>query len=309
MDTLIGASKTESAAGEAGAVKDVSTEEFATEVLDASFKQPVVVDFWAPWCGPCKQLGPVLEKAVAATGGAVRMVKMNIDANPEVAQQLRVQSIPAVFAFLDGRPIDAFVGAQPESQVKAFIERVAKTAGAEAAASPLDQAAEQAQAALEAGDAAAAGQIFAKILDHEPGHVAALIGLARCRIAEGWLDEAAALLDTLPEAARTGAAYDSARSSLDLAQTSRGRGELAALESRVAQNPGDHQARLDLANALYTAQRADEAIDALIESVRRDRSWNEEAARKQLLKMFEALGPTHPSTVSGRRKLSSVLFS
>ena len=289
-------------------VKDGSTATFMADVIDASMDAPVVVDFWAPWCGPCKQLGPILEKVVRAANGAVRLVKIDIDQHPEIAQQLRVQSIPAVFAFADGRPVDAFQGALPESQVKAFIDKLAKSAGT-AVASPLDEALEQAAERLAAKDFGTAASIYAQVVQHAPDSGAGIAGLARALLGQGEVDRAREVFATLPEEARGNAEAEAAASALALAEKTADAGDRGELLARLEADPGDHQARFDLALALHAEGRSEEAIDALVEIVRRAREWNDQAARKQLLELFEALGPTDPVTVAGRRKLSAVLFS
>jgi putative thioredoxin len=301
MEALIG-----QAAGGAGQPKDATTESFAADVIEASHQTPVIVDFWAPWCGPCKQLAPILERTVRDAGGKVALVKVNIDENPEIAQQLRIQSIPAVFAFDKGQPVDGFIGAQPESQIKGLVERLAGPTGP----SPLEQALEQAGQALEAGDHASASNIYGQILRQVPGDTAAIAGLVRCLVAAGDLAEARELIDGLDDAALKDAGIEGAISALSLAeQAGEADGDIAALQARLAQDPGDHQARFDTAMAHHGAGRSEQAIDELIEIIRRDREWNEQAARQQLLKLFEALGHTDPLTVAGRRKLSSILFS
>jgi putative thioredoxin len=283
---------------------DSDTERFATDVLDASAELPVIVDFWAPWCGPCKQLSPVLEKLVKEYAGAVRMVKINVDENQALAQQLRVQSIPMVYAFKDGRPVDAFTGALPESQLKQFIERLTGGGG-----SPVDHALEQAKAALDGGDAQTAGDIFSQILQSEPDNAVAAGGLARALMALGDHARAKEFIDGLPPELQNQADVAAARSALELAEASSDSGEVEELRAKVAHDPKDLQARFDLALALYGSHDAEGAIDELVEIVRRNREWNEQAARNQLIKIFDALGATDPVTIAGRRKLSSVLFS
>ena len=300
--------------GNAGMVKDTTTAKFAADVIQESRRQPVLVDFWAPWCGPCKQLAPLLEKAVKAAGGRVRLVKMNIDEHPAIAGQLGIQSIPAVFAFAGGRPVDAFMGAIPESEVRRFAERVIAQAPA-AAPEPgsleeqIATALEAANAALVAGDFARAGEIYNLVLQHVPDKADALLGLAQVHIAGDQLDEARALLEQVPEDARKGEEYVALSTALKLAAEAEGLGDTAALEIRVAANPDDHQARFDLAVVLNAQGKRIEAAEALLAIMRRDRAWDEDGARRKLLELFEAWGPKDPATLKGRRMLSSLLFS
>ena len=292
-------------AGADGAlIKDSDIRTFVQDVIEASKDVPVLVDFWASWCGPCKQLTPVLEKLVLQAGGLIKLVKVNADENQDLCQQLRVQSLPTVYAFKNGQPVDAFMGALPESQVKAFIEKL--TDGAKA---PLDQALEQGQAALAAGENDLALEIFKEIQAQDPANEAALSGVLRAQIALGMLAEAEEILASLPANLRVKADIEAAASALELAKEIGQTGDPAELRARLDANPKDNQARFDLALALFARSDAEGAIDELLELVRRDRAWNDEAARKKLVKVFDTLGGAHELTVAGRRRLSSVLFS
>ncbi len=303
MEAIIGGA---AGAGGADLIKNATTATFMADVVDASHDSAVVVDFWAPWCGPCKQLGPLLEKAVREAKGAVRMVKVNIDESPEIAQQMRIQSIPAVYAFKDGRPVDGFVGALPESQVKQFIKRLGGAAGP----SPIEEALEMAKEAFADGDIGSAANIYNQILQQEPDNLDALAGLARCAIGRKEFARARELLDRAKLPPTGHAEIAAARAALDLAEAGdKAGGALGELRARLAADPKDHQARLDLATALFAAGEREAAIDELLDIVKRDRQWNEQAARKQLVKFFEAMGPTDPLTLAARRRLSSLLFS
>jgi len=265
----------------------------------------VLVDFWAEWCGPCKQLGPVLEKVVRAAKGKVKLVKMDIDKHPTIPGQLGIQSIPAVFAFVNGQPVDGFLGALPESQVTAFIERITKERiGGEE--KDLLKAADE---ALAKGDAAGAADLYARVLAQDSGNVAALAGLARSYVRTGAIEQAKQTLALVPESKRNDSAVAAARAALELAEQAKAVGPLSDLERKVAADPLDHQARFDLAVALNSKGRRQEAVDNLIEIVKRDRKWNDDGARKQLVQFFEAWGPADEATVNGRKRLSSILFS
>jgi putative thioredoxin len=278
---------------------------FRRDVVDPSQNAVVIVDFWAEWCGPCKQLGPVLEKVVRAAKGKVKLVKMDIDKHPSIPGQLGIQSIPAVFAFVNGQPIDGFLGALPESQITAFIERLTKDRiGGEE--KDLLKSAEE---ALGKGDSAGAAELYARVLAQDSGNVAALAGLARSYVRTGAIDQAKQTLALVPEAKRNDAAVAAAHSALELAEQAKSVGPLADLEKKVAANPLDHQARFDLAVALNAKGRRQEALDNLLEIVKRDRKWNDDGARKQLVQLFEAWGPTDEATVNGRKRLSSILFA
>jgi putative thioredoxin len=286
-------------------VKDTTTQTFVKDVIEESKRQPVLVDFWAPWCGPCKQLTPVLEKAVKAAKGKVKLVKMNIDEHPAIPGQMGIQSIPAVIAFVNGQPADGFMGALPESQVVAFLERLTKDRiGGEA--KDLLKAAD---AALAEGDAAGAAEMYAQLLAEDATNVPALAGLVRCYVETGALDQARQTLAMVPEAKRNDAAVAAARAALELAEQAKTLGPVTELEQKVAANPLDHQARFDLALALNGKGQRLDALEQLITIVRRDRKWNDDGARKQLVQLFDAWGPADEATIEGRKKLSSILFA
>jgi len=286
-------------------VKDTTTQTFVKDVIEESERQPVLVDFWAPWCGPCKQLTPVLEKAVKAAKGKVKLVKMNIDDHPAIPGQMGIQSIPAVIAFVNGQPADGFMGALPESQVVAFLERLTKDRiGGEA-----QDLLKAADAALAEGDTDGAADIYAQILAEDGGNVPALGGLARCYVEKGALDQARQTLDMVPEAKRNDAAVAAARAALELAEQAKNVGPIGELEQKVAANPLDHQARFDLAVALNGQGQRAQAAEHLLSIVKRDRKWNDDGARKQLVQFFDAWGPTDEATVEGRKRLSSILFA
>ncbi len=287
------------------AVKDTTTQTFVKDVIEESKRQPVLVDFWAEWCGPCKQLGPVLEKVVRAAKGKVKLVKMDIDKHPAIPGQLGIQSIPAVFAFVNGQPVDGFMGALPEAQVTAFIERLTK----DRIGGEEKDLLKTADDALAAGNPASAADLYAQILAEDATNVAALAGLARCYVATGAIEQAKQTLALVPEAKRNEAPIAAARAALELAEQAKAVGPINELEQKVAANPLDHQARFDLAVAMNSKNRRQEAVDHLIEIVRRDRKWNEDGARKQLVQFFEAWGPTDEATVAGRKRLSSILFA
>ena len=292
------------AAADAGVI-DVTTQSFMKDVIEESKNQPVLVDFWAPWCGPCKQLTPVLEKAVKAAKGKVKLAKMNIDDHPAIPGQMGIQSIPAVIAFSNGQPVDGFMGALPESQVVEFLERLTKGKLAPEEQNLL----EAADSALVEGNAAEAAEIYAQILAGEPGNVHALAGLARCYVETGALEQAKQTLALVPEAKQNDAAVAAARAALEIAEQAKSVGPLAELEEKVLANPDDHQARFDLAAALNANGKRAEAVEQLLAIVKKDRKWNDDGARKQLVQFFEAWGFDDPAAVEGRKRLSSVLFS
>ena len=288
-----------------GAVKDTTTQAFVKDVIEESKKQPVLVDFWAPWCGPCKQLTPILEKAVKAAKGKVKLVKLNIDEHPAIPGQMGIQSIPAVIAFSNGQPVDGFMGALPEKDVVAFLERLTKGK----IGNDDQDLLKAADAALVAGNPAAAAEAYAQLLAADSGNVHALAGLARCYIETGALEQAKQTLALVPEDKRNEAPVAAARAALEIAEQAKTLGPLAELEEKVLANPLDHQARFDLAVALNAKGKRDEAVHQLIEIIKRDRKWNEDGARKQLVQFFEAWGFADPAAAEGRKKLSSILFS
>ena len=289
-------------------IKDVSEATFMTEVVEASQTVPVIVDFWAPWCGPCKTLGPALEAAVTAARGAVKMAKVNVDENQGIAGQLQVQSIPTVYAFWQGQPIDGFQGAVPGSEIDAFVERVVKAAGGDASGG-LDDAVEAAEEMLAEGAASDAAQTFAAILGEEPSHAVAYGGLIRATIALEDLAQAETLLNSVPEDIVESPEILAAKAQFDLAKQAENAGPLDELRNAVEADENDHQARFDYAVALNAADDAEEAVSQLLELFRRDREWNDGAARTQLFTVFDALKANDPVVLNGRRKLSSMIFA
>ncbi len=306
METLLNAP----GAAPAGAyIKDSDTANFKADVIDASMETPIIVDFWATWCGPCKQLGPALEKVVNGTKGAVRLVKIDVDANPELSAQLRIQSIPTVFAFHQGRPVDAFQGALPESQIKSWIDQLVRRFGG-STTSPVDEALEAAEAAMQSGDLGSAAAVYGQVLAREADNVKAITGLARCHLQNGEPAKARELLDSLSEELAKNSDIQSVRSALELAEAgTAAAGQLGELQTKVDADPADLQARYDYAVALFGAGQSEQAVDELLEVIRRDKNWNDQAARIELLKVFDSLGLTNPLTVDARRRLSSILFS
>ncbi|MCU9847973.1 thioredoxin [Defluviimonas sp. WL0024] len=286
-------------------IRDVTEADFMKEVIEASREVPVIVDFWAPWCGPCKTLGPALEAAVTAAKGKVRMAKVNVDENQMIAAQLRIQSIPTVYAFWEGKPVDGFQGAVQGSEIKAFVDRLAGLAGDGGLSEALD-AAEQ---MLAEGVAVDAAETFAAILGEEPENARAYGGLVRAHLAAGSKDEAEGLLSAVPAAIANAAEIEAARAQLALARQAANAGPVAELLDRVLSHPDDHEARFDLAQALHAAGKVEGAVEELLELFRRDREWNDGAAKTQLFTIFEALKPTDPIVLKGRRKLSSMIFA
>ena len=287
-------------------IKDGSEATFMEDVIDASREVPVIVDFWAPWCGPCKTLGPALEKAVTEAKGKVRLVKIDVDQNQGIAAQLRVQSIPAVFAFVDGQPVDGFMGAQSPAQIKAFIDRLVQMSGGN---DGLEEALAAAEEMLGEGAAADAAQTFAAILTEDEGNLAALGGLARSHLALGEIGRAREILALTPKGKEGDSAIAAARAQIELAEASADAGDTAELEAALAKDPDDHQARFDLALALVARGDSEGAVDTLLELFRRDREWNDGAAKTQLFKLFDSLGPKSEAAQKGRRRLSSMIFA
>jgi putative thioredoxin len=289
-------------------IKETTTQSFVKDVIEESKRQPVLIDFWAPWCGPCRQLTPIIEKAVRAAKGKVKLVKMNIDDHPAIPGQMGIQSIPAVIAFVNGQPADGFMGAVPESQVTAFIDKL--TAGMPGEGEPnIPEILKEAEAVLAEGDPATAASIYAEVLAADATNIAALAGLARCYMETGAIDQAKQTLALVPESKREDAAVKAVQVIIDLAEQAQSLGPITELEQKVAADPLDHQARFDLAIALNAHGDRAEATNRLLEIVKRDRKWNDDGARKQLVQFFEAWGPTDEATVEGRKRLSTILFS
>ena len=289
-------------------IKETTTQSFMKDVIEESKRQPVLIDFWAPWCGPCRQLTPILEKSVRAAKGRVKLVKMNIDEHPAIPGQMGIQSIPAVIAFVNGQPADGFMGAVPESQVNAFIEKLTKAMPA-AGEPNIAEILQEAEAVLAEGDAAGAAQIYAEVLALDSTNIPALAGLAKCYVTSGAIEQAKQTVAMVPESKRNDAAVKAVQAAIDLAEQAQAVGPVTELEQKVAANPLDHQARFDLATALNAAGKRVEATEQLLAIVKRDRKWNDDGARKQLVQFFEAWGGADEATVDGRKRLSTILFS
>ncbi len=289
---------------------DATTADFQQTVMQASLEKPVIVDFWAPWCGPCKQLMPLLEKAVHAANGEVLLAKVNLDENPELAQALRVQSVPTVFAFFGGQPVDAFQGVVPESQIQAFIEKLIQNARA---AKPdsinIEDALKTAAQALSDNDLQTANTLYTQILQQDENNAKAYAGIIRVFIAAGQIEQASSLLENAPDTMAADSSLKEAKTALDLIQNAPDISELQSLINAVENNPDDHQAKIDLAEAQFATGHKEEAIETLLTSIAIDRDWNDALARTTLLKFFEAIGHADPITIKGRKKLSTLLFS
>ena len=289
-------------------IKETTTQTFVKDVIEESKRQPVLIDFWAPWCGPCRQLTPIIEKAVRNAKGRVKLVKMNIDEHPAIPGQMGIQSIPAVIAFVNGQPADGFMGAVPESQVNAFIDKLTK--GMAAPGEPnIAEVLKEAEAVLAEGDAETAAQIYAEVLAIDATNIAALAGLAKCYVTSGAVEQAKQTLGMVPESKRNDAAVKAVQASIELAEQAQAVGPVTELEQKVAANPLDHQARFDLATALNAMGKRVEATEQLLAIVKRDRKWNDDGARKQLVQLFEAWGGADEATIEGRKRLSTILFS
>ena len=288
---------------------DGTDDTFMQDVIEASQTTPIIVDFWATWCGPCKTLGPAIEASVTKAGGAVKLVKIDVDANPGYAGQLRVQSIPTVYAFWQGQPVDGFQGALPPSEIDAFVEKVAAMGGGAPAGGGLEEAIEAAEAMLAEGAASDAAETFAAILQEDPANAGAYAGLVKSYVALGDLDQAEAILNGAPAEISTDAALEAVASQIALAKEAENAGPVAELQAAVDANSDDHQSRLDLATALHANGDAQGAVDQLLELFRRDREWNDGAAKTQLFKVFDTLAANDPVVLNGRRKLSSMIFA